>query len=257
MGETPEVESSTSELKNTISVDSFRVPESILTVAEGGVPEVEIDQLTTEPDNAQDDPSLKVLEEDFPLETKNKSVKPPDSAFGFHGGDKKEMLQMMKYYVDHPEKEPPLQIKNFMMMLRLQKEDKARRERLREQGLDTDESSDIFTSSEEDSPQSFDSEKDYTQTKKGDVHTILTSDSTPSRILEVISKTGSGIRVYDHYLSRSGMQLVQFITFDIDRFTLHLSNGKTVEVSLPPGVQSFEVVKEIETWLEDIRIGKF
>lgn len=254
MGETPEVENS--KLKNTISVDSFRVPESILTAAKGGAPEVEIDQLTTEPDIAQDGSSLKVLEEDFPLETKNKSVKPPDSAFGFHGGDKKEMLQMIKYYVDHPEEEPPPQIKNFMIMLRLQKEDKARRERLREQGLDTDESSDIFTSSEEDSPQSFDSEKDYTQTKKGDVHSILTFDSTP-RILEVISKTGSGIRVYDHYLSRSGMQLVQFITFDIDRFTLHLSNGRTIEVSLPPGVQSFEVVKEIETWLEDIRIGKF
>jgi len=247
MNEVPKTTDLTPNGEKHISVDDFRASESILAEAKGDTTQSEtaVPGDTTQSETA-------VLEENFSLENE---TKPTNSTFGFGNADQKGMLHMVKYYLEHPEETPPLQIKNFINLIRLQEADKKRRDLLREQGLDTDESSDIFTSSEEDSPQSFDSEKDYTQeeSEQETNHSI----STPTRVLEVVSRTKSGIRVYDHYLSREGMRLVEFITFDTDQFEIHLSNGKIIDIPLPPGVQSFEVIKEIETWLEDARNGKF
>lgn len=203
-------------------------------------------------------PPLRVTEESYsilPAESEE-TQGPPDTSFGFGNPDQKGFLQLIKYYYEHPEEKPPLHIKRMVGLLRLHKEDVARREARREAGYDTDESSDLFYASDESveySSELFEGiegkDQDPEETPHPPTPEPIPKSSTSGR--GFVSSSKCGIRMPNCYIRDRCLRDIDIANLRGNHLQIHLRRRHCgVEIVLPTDYDGNEILKSLESWVE-------
>ena len=129
-------------------------------------------------------------------------------------------MDQILHYVDHPELDPPLTIKNMVYLYRMMAEDEGK--------SSLDSSSDIFYSSSE-------------EEKEEDV--LLKFEN------QVISVTPQGIRIPNAFFNGTYLKNLVCVYLSEMNLVIQLQDGKKDTIPLPENVEGNEIIQAFEEWM--------